>query len=122
VESVEPIVVATPKPWRYNEDFGEIQGPNSLLVAIVDGPHNHEIDWAPDEEERRDNARLIAAAHDMHDALVAAERVADHGRHCPICTDIETNEADISCAQFDAMWKWAESLREKALRRVVGQL
>lgn len=119
MQSLEPLFHATPRPWTFHEDLGEVQAEGNILVAIVDGPHNRGIDWTPNEDERRDNGRILGAAHDLHEALLAQERVSTHGQTCSVCTDIEVNEADISCQQFMAMWEWAEGLRNKALGKVL---
>lgn len=119
-QGMEPLFHATPGPFTYHPDLGEIQATNNILIAIVDGPHNRGIDWTPNDDERRDNGQILAAAHEMHEALLAQERVSAHGQTCSVCTDIETDEDDISCPQFSAMWEWAEGLRTKALNKVIG--
>lgn len=109
----------TPGLWSYDADFGEIQSDDGILVAIVAGPHTRGIDWAPNDDERRDNGYLLGAARELHEALLAQERVSEHGQTCPVCTDPNIAEADVQCQQFTAMWEYAEALRTKALNKAL---
>lgn len=117
----------TPGPWAVEIDTHQA-GSDWYAAAIGtgspwDGTHRtlarvrqaeHSYDEAETARAEAD-ARLIAAAPTMYEALLAQERVSEHGQTCEVCTDIETNEADVSCAQFTAMWDHAEALRDSAL-------
>ena len=65
----------TPGPWHSESAFGDqtVEGPDGFMVAdcAVMGLQ----DGAPSEEQCEANARLIAAAPALLEALVVADRV-----------------------------------------------
>lgn len=61
----------TPGPWKAPEgDFPDVYGPDDRLLAVVYAPGNYEHN----SQEGHANARLIAAAPDLLDALQEAMR------------------------------------------------
>lgn len=74
----------TPGPWRTNEKLarqvvGILQGDTGQHLAVVAGPKHD----GPDEYEA--NARLIAAAPDLYEALAAClEWIADSNGPFPV--------------------------------------
>lgn len=71
----------TPGPWRFNEcdncrDGGEIIAePPYQTIRICEIPG-----WPVAAEEMRANARLIAAAPELYQAVVQAEQQLDYGQ------------------------------------------
>lgn len=61
----------TPGPWRVDK-FGVVVGPRGIAVADCNILHIRR-----GEEENRKNARLVAAAPDLLDALKAVVAIAD---------------------------------------------
>ena len=62
-------------------------------------------------------AREIVAVPELIAALEAEEKVAEHGRTCPVCTDASIPEEDVQCQTFTSLYEYAADLRDAAIHK-----